>query len=56
MTDFLSWFLYKHWIVSAMLFPEAAFAFAVWERCYWWAAFVGFTIALKRIDRCRSKK
>lgn len=30
--DFLAWFLLKHWIIAALLFPELALVWNVWMR------------------------
>ncbi len=39
MSDFLSWFLGKHYIISAIMLPEVAFAFSVYQRWYLWSVF-----------------
>lgn len=47
MNDFLAWFLGKHWLVSAILFPEIAFAFAMWQQWYLWSIVPLFIWAYK---------
>lgn len=51
MSDPINWFLFKHWFISALLMPEIAFAFALWERWYFWAATVLVYILIGRAMR-----
>ncbi len=49
--DFTSWFLSKHWIISAILMPEWAFAWAVYMRWLDWAALVFVFMQRRRIKK-----
>ncbi len=50
MTDFFTWFVGKHYLVSALLFPEVTFAWAVWMRWYGFAAAIVVWISGKRFN------
>ncbi len=46
MSDFLAWFLQKHWLVASVLFPELSLVWAVWQREFIWAAFLAVVVVL----------
>lgn len=48
MNDFMAWFLVKHWLISSFLFPEIAFAWAVWQKYTVWACVLAIVIAVDR--------
>lgn len=48
MQDFFIWFLSRHWLVAAILFPELSLVWAVWQRQMAWACVLGvFVILIK---------
>lgn len=51
MTDFLAWFFVKHFVIAAILFPELALCFAVWQRWAAWSAALAVWVVGHRVFR-----
>lgn len=45
MSDFFSWFFYRHYLIAGLLFPEVTFTWAVWMRWYGYAGVLAVWVA-----------
>lgn len=56
MEDFVHWFMVRHFLVAAVLFPELAFAFAVFQRWYFSAVVLGVWLIVSRLWRATDRR
>lgn len=49
MSDFFVWFLQKHWLIAAFLFPELSLVWATWQRETVLAIFLALYVVISRV-------